>query len=115
MTRLLTTERVGVLPRARSVCLQKRPGRGRVLSLLGCLGGGRFLRYDRSAAAARAGCASSRFFRAPAITQISRYNQGPVFAPDGKQVLFLAGTKWNADSRPIFSLWSVDTDGKNPI
>jgi len=53
--------------------------------------------------------------RSLAITQISRYNQGPLFAPDGKQVLFLAGTKWNADSRPIFSLWSVDTDGKNPI
>lgn len=46
-------------------------------------------------------------------TQISRFNQHPVFTPDGKRILFLAGTEWNAGSRPIFSLWSVDTDGKN--
>ena len=51
--------------------------------------------------------------RSLATTQISRYNQHPVFTPDGKRILFLAGTEWNASSRPIFSLWSVDTDGKN--
>jgi len=27
--------------------------------------------------------------------------------------LFLAGTESNASSRAIFSLWVVDTDGKN--
>jgi len=47
------------------------------------------------------------------VTGISKYNQGPVFTPDGRRVLFLAGTEWNASSRPIFSLWAVGTDGKN--
>lgn len=46
-------------------------------------------------------------------TSISRYNKNPVFTPDGKKILFLAGTEWNAGSRPIFSLWSIDCDGKN--
>lgn len=48
------------------------------------------------------------------VTKISRYNQNPVFLPGGKSLLFLAGTEWNAASRPIFSLWQVDADGKNP-
>ncbi len=45
------------------------------------------------------------------VTRISRYNQTPVFLPDGKSILFLAGTEWNASSRPIFSLWEVKVDG----
>lgn len=48
------------------------------------------------------------------VTQISRYNKHPVLFPDGKSLLFLAGREWNAESRPIFSLWKVDADGKNP-
>jgi len=44
------------------------------------------------------------------VTRISRYNQTPVFLPDGKSILFLAGTEWNAHSRPIFSLWQVKVD-----
>jgi len=48
------------------------------------------------------------------VTKISRYNQKPVFLPDGKGIMFLAGTEWNAASRPIFSLWQVDVDGSNP-
>lgn len=51
--------------------------------------------------------------RALAATQISRYNQDPVITADGKKILFLAGTEWNASSRPIFSLWSMDIDGGN--
>jgi Tol biopolymer transport system component len=48
------------------------------------------------------------------VTHISQYNQRPVFHPDGKGIVFLAGTDWNAYSRPIFSLWQVDVDGSNP-
>ncbi len=51
--------------------------------------------------------------RSLAATEISRYNQDPVITPDGKRILFLAGTEWNASSRPIFSLWSMDIDGGN--
>jgi Tol biopolymer transport system component len=47
------------------------------------------------------------------VTSVSRYNQSPKFLPDGKTILFLAGTEWNASSRPIYSLWQVDTEGKN--
>jgi Tol biopolymer transport system component len=47
------------------------------------------------------------------ITSISKYNQSPVFLPDGKAILFLAGTEENAFGRAIFSLWQVDVDGKN--
>jgi Tol biopolymer transport system component len=46
-------------------------------------------------------------------TTVSRYNQHPVFAHDGERVLFLAGTDWNAGSRPIFSLWSINVGGTN--
>jgi Tol biopolymer transport system component len=53
-------------------------------------------------------------FQSLATTQVSRYIQRPVFTPDGKRILFLAATEWNSNSRPIFSLWSVGTDGKNP-
>jgi Tol biopolymer transport system component len=48
------------------------------------------------------------------VTKISRYNQEPVFLPDGKGILFLAGTEANQSNRPIFSLWQIDIDGKNP-
>lgn len=48
------------------------------------------------------------------ITTVSRYNQQPVFTPDGKSVMFLAGTEFNAGSRAIFSLWQVGADGKDP-
>lgn len=49
------------------------------------------------------------------VTHISRYNQNPVITPDGTKVLFLAGTEWNAGSRPIFSLWSIGMDGRNAV
>ena len=48
------------------------------------------------------------------VTKVSRYNQYPNFLPDGRSLLFLAGREWNANSRPIFSLWKIDTDGKDP-
>jgi Tol biopolymer transport system component len=48
------------------------------------------------------------------LTRISRYNQQPRFFASGRHLLFLAGTEWNAESRPIFSLWQVNIDGKNP-
>ncbi len=47
------------------------------------------------------------------VTTVSRYNQNPVLTNDGR-VLFLAGTGWNSGSRPIFSLWSVNSDGTEP-
>lgn len=46
------------------------------------------------------------------ITGISGYNENPVFLPNGKSVLFLAGTEKNAASRPIYSLWQVGVDGR---
>lgn len=46
-------------------------------------------------------------------TKISQYNQAPVITGGGKQLLFLASTEWNAGSRPIFSLWSMNIDGEN--
>ena len=49
------------------------------------------------------------------MTTVSRYNQQPVFLPDGKSILFLAGTERNASSRYIFSLWKVELDGSKPI
>jgi Tol biopolymer transport system component len=45
------------------------------------------------------------------LTHVSRYNQNPVFMPDGKRVLFLAATAFNAYSRPVFSLWQANADG----
>jgi Tol biopolymer transport system component len=51
--------------------------------------------------------------KALGATSVSRYNQQPVFTPDGRRILFLAGTEWNSGSRAIFSLWSIDLDGKN--
>ena len=47
------------------------------------------------------------------VTSTSGYNQQPRYLPDGKSVLYLAGTESNAGSRPIFSLWQVNTDGGN--
>lgn len=49
------------------------------------------------------------------MTTVSRYNQQPAFLPDGKSILFLAGTERNASSRYIFSLWKVELDGSKPI
>ena len=46
------------------------------------------------------------------ITKVSTYNQQPTYLPDGKSLLFLAGTE-RRDSRPLFSLWQVNTDGSN--
>jgi len=46
-------------------------------------------------------------------SKISKYNKNPVFTPDGKSILFLAGTEVNRSNRPIFSLWKVDLDGKD--
>jgi Tol biopolymer transport system component len=48
------------------------------------------------------------------VLNVSRYNQSPVFMPDSRHLVFLAGTEWNAGSRPIFSLWRVGVDGTNP-
>lgn len=48
------------------------------------------------------------------VTSVSRYNQNPVFAPDGKSIYFLAATKRNYGGRGIYSLWKVNTSGKNP-
>jgi len=48
------------------------------------------------------------------VTGASHYNQNPAFMPNGKSLLFLAGTESNAGNRPIYSLWRVDIDGKNP-
>jgi len=48
-----------------------------------------------------------------ATTGISHYNQQPLFTPDGRRILFLAARQQNAGSRAIFSLWSIDIDGKN--
>lgn len=45
------------------------------------------------------------------ITNVSTYNQQPTYLPDGKSLLFLAGTETSADSRPLFSLWQVNVDG----
>ena len=47
------------------------------------------------------------------VTGISRYNKSPIFTPNGRTILFLAGTETGAGNRPIFSLWQVDVDGKN--
>jgi Tol biopolymer transport system component len=52
--------------------------------------------------------------RSLGITSIANYNQSPRFHPEGKTILFLAGTETNAGSRAIYSLWQVDSDGKNP-
>ena len=41
----------------------------------------------------------------------SRFNRYPDFSPDGKRILFLAGTKFGNGNRPIFSLWEVSVGG----
>ena len=48
------------------------------------------------------------------ITRFSHSNQNPVFMPDGKSILFLAGLTSNASGRYILSLWKVNTDGTAP-
>lgn len=48
------------------------------------------------------------------ITSVARYNQAPAYLPDGKGLLYLAGTDSNAGSRPIFSLYKVGSDGSAP-
>jgi Tol biopolymer transport system component len=47
------------------------------------------------------------------ITRICKQNRNPVFLPNGKSILFLAGTKQNSSGRGIFSLWQVDVNGQN--
>jgi Tol biopolymer transport system component len=47
------------------------------------------------------------------ITGISQYNKMPVFLPDSKRLLFLAGTEHGSGNRAIYSLGQVDVDGKN--
>ena len=42
----------------------------------------------------------------------SRYNCYPDFFPDGNRIIFLAGTKFNRGSRPIYSLWDVTLEGQ---
>jgi Tol biopolymer transport system component len=46
-------------------------------------------------------------------TSVSTYNQNPVFSPDGKKIYFLAGTESNVRNQAVYSLWSIDLDGKN--
>jgi Tol biopolymer transport system component len=46
------------------------------------------------------------------MTSVSRYNQNPVFLPNGQSLVFLAGREWNVGSRPIFSLWEVNIPDK---
>lgn len=46
------------------------------------------------------------------VTAVSRYNQGPVFISGSGDIAFLAATGWNAHSRPIFSLWKIDTKSR---
>jgi Tol biopolymer transport system component len=48
------------------------------------------------------------------ITTISSYNGNAVLTPDGKHVLFLAGTESGPGNRAIYSLWQVNADGKDP-
>jgi Tol biopolymer transport system component len=48
------------------------------------------------------------------VTSVSCYNGQPVFTPDGKSVMFLAGTEHNVGGRAIYSLWQVGADGKDP-
>lgn len=47
------------------------------------------------------------------VGQKSRYNRYPDFSPDGKRIVFMAGTKFGDGNRPIFSLWEVSTNGKS--
>ncbi len=42
----------------------------------------------------------------------SRYNRYPDFFPDGERIVFLAGTHFDAGSRPIYSLWEVSLSGQ---
>src|SRR5207237_1212952 len=48
------------------------------------------------------------------VTTISAYNGNAVITPDGRRVLFLAGTETGAGTRAIYSLWQVNADGKDP-
>jgi Tol biopolymer transport system component len=57
--------------------------------------------------------ADGTHLRTLGITKVARYNRQPRFTPDGKSILFLAGTQTNRGSRAIFSLWRVDVDGRN--
>jgi Tol biopolymer transport system component len=45
----------------------------------------------------------------------SRYNRYPDFFPDGKRIVFLAGTEFNAGSRALYSLWEVSLDGSTRV
>ena len=47
------------------------------------------------------------------ITKISTYNQQPTYMPDGKSLLFLAGTETSASGSQAFSLWQVNVDGSH--
>jgi Tol biopolymer transport system component len=45
---------------------------------------------------------------------VSRYNQSPVFTPDGKGIVFLAARTFGVGNRPVLSLWRVEASGANP-
>jgi Tol biopolymer transport system component len=47
------------------------------------------------------------------VSKVSKHHKNAVFLPDGKGILFLAGTEENNGGRAIYSLWRVDVDGKN--
>jgi Tol biopolymer transport system component len=46
---------------------------------------------------------------------VSRYNQSPVFTPDGQGILFLASRTFGVGNRPVLSLWRVEANGANPL
>lgn len=48
------------------------------------------------------------------LTGISKYNAMPCFSPNGKEVFFLAESEKNANSQPLFSLWTANANGQNP-
>lgn len=50
--------------------------------------------------------------RALGVTGVSRYNQNPVFDPNGNGILFLSQAGSNRHSRPIFRLSRVGLSGK---
>jgi Tol biopolymer transport system component len=56
--------------------------------------------------------ADGRDLKALGITDISHYNRSPLFTPDGKSILFLAGTETTRNGRFRYSLWRADLQGK---
>ncbi len=51
--------------------------------------------------------------KALGVTQVSTYNENPVFVPGTEQIFYLAGTQEAGGGRSRYSLYSVDRDGSN--